>query len=294
MTTPNASGDHTRLAIGLMMAGMLIIPIGDTFTKLASETTTYSSGMLAWSRFVIGAILALPIAVVFTNLRALTRQFWMAQLVRGALLSGTIFCIITGVQLVPMADAYGAFFVGPVVATLLARWVLGEAVHVSEWWGIAIGLLGVVLVVKPNASMAPGHIWALAGGCFYGAYLTATRWAKAVGPPMAQLAGQLCIGAILLTPLAIGDLTSLSLQAPGLLLGSGVASASANLLAIAAFGLARAASLAPLVYCQLISATAAGWFVFGDFPDNISALGLIVVAAAGFGPRFMRGRSSMP
>lgn len=283
---PDKPGDQVLKAAVLMIVGMLFIPLGDAFAKLAMESTEYSAAGLTWARFVLGAALVVPLAFALGHFRGADRRFWVSQAVRGALLCSAITCIITAERQVPLADAFGAFFIGPVVATILARCVLGEIVRRLEWVAVAIGFVGVLLIVKPGATMAPGIVWALAAGCFYGAYLTATRWARTVGPALGQLAGQLCFGALLLTPFAWTEMMSLGLQVPGLLFGSGVASALGNLLAIMAFGFARAATLTPLAYTQLISATTLGWLVFSDRPDTVTAFGLAVVLVAGLSPLF--------
>jgi len=294
MSEAGQSGQSTRSdervlkAATLMIVGMLFIPLGDAFAKLAMESTDYSAPALTWARFVLGAILVVPLALALGHFRGADRRFWLAQAVRGTLLCSAITCIITAERQVPLADAFGAFFVGPVVATILARAVLGETVRHLEWASVAVGFAGVLLVVKPGFAMAPGIVWALAAGCFYGAYLTATRWARAVGPALGQLAGQLAFGALLLTPFVWTEMMGLGLQAPDLLFGSGVASAIGNLLAIMAFGFARAATLTPLAYTQLISATVLGWLVFADRPDTVTAIGLAVVLAAGLSPLFAR------
>ena len=274
-----------------MTAGMLCIPVGDSFAKLAAETTAHSGVTLAWARFLLGAALVTPLALLLGKVPALTGRFLAAQLLRGLLLSAVIVCIITAVSLVPLADAFGAFFVGPAVATILASTLLAEPVRRIEWAAVVAGFAGVLLIVKPQGTVAPGLIWALAAGCFYGGYLTAVRWTAPVAPPLAQLAGQLCVGAVLLTPLAVWSAPSLSLEAPALLLGSGIASAIANLFAIAALGFARAALLTPLVYCQLIGATVLGWLVFGDLPDLWTTLGLLIIAIAGFSPLLVAERT---
>lgn len=285
---PGRSHEQVLKAAVLMIVGMLCIPLGDAFAKLAMESTDYSAPALTWARFVLGAALVVPLAFALGHFRGADRRFWGAQAVRGTLLCGAITCIITAERQVPLADAFGAFFVGPVVATILARFVLGEIVRRLEWVAVAGGFVGVLLIVKPGFAMAPGIVWALAAGCFYGAYLTATRWARSVGPALGQLAGQLCFGALLLTPFVWTEMASLGLQAPGLLFGSGVASAIGNLLAIMAFGFARAATLTPLAYTQLISATALGWLVFTDRPDAVTAFGLAVVLVAGLSPLLAR------
>lgn len=275
-------------AVGLMVVGMMFIPLGDSFAKLAAEASSYNGVTIAWTRFVIGMLIVLPLALLSGQFNELKEGFWRAQILRGVLLSSGIGCIITAVSLVPLADAYGAFFIGPVVATLLARFVLGEVVRRVEWMALAIGFIGIMLILKPGSQISTGQLFALAAGCFYGAYLTATRWAARVGPPLAQLAGQLCVGAILLMPLAVHHFYSLQIEAPLMLLGSGVSSGIGNLLAIMALGYARAGLLSPLVYSQLVSATLIGWLVFADFPDVLTGVGLLIVFVAGLSPMLLK------
>ncbi len=287
MNQASHSGDQTLKAVSLMTAGMVFVPLGDSFAKLAVESTSYSSFAVAWARFVLGMLIVLPLAAFLGSFKDLTWRYVIAQVLRGSLLAGTIVCIITAVGKAPLADAYGAFFVGPAVATLLARFVLGETVRRYQWWALIVGFVGVVLVLKPSAVVAPGQLWALGAGCFYGAYLTATRWASSVGPPLAQLAGQLCVGTILLAPFGYGELMSSELQSPAYLFGSGFCSALGNLLAISAFGFARAATLTPLVYFQLIAVTVLGYFVFRDFPDAVAGAGLLIILLAGASPLYL-------
>jgi drug/metabolite transporter (DMT)-like permease len=290
MTQVSHRGEQTLKAVSLMTAGMVFVPLGDTFAKLAVESTSYSSFAVAWARFVLGMLIVLPVAQYLGRFKGLKWRFVTAQILRGSLLAATIVCIITAVGKVPLADAYGAFFVGPAIATLLARFVLGETVGRFEWWALFVGFIGVVLVLKPSASIAPGQLWALGAGCFYGSYLTATRWANSVGPPLAQLAGQLCVGTILLAPFGLRELMTLEFQSPAYLFGSGVSSALGNLLAISAFGFARAATLTPLVYFQLIAVTILGYFIFGYLPDVVTSAGLLIVLVAGASPLFFHSR----
>lgn len=288
--TKSPAPDHTASlrAAALMTAGMMFIPLGDSFAKLALLETAYSNFTIAWTRFAIGLAMVLPIAVIAGKCRNLSASFWKAQLLRGSLIAATIACIITAVGQIPLADAFGAFFIGPAIATLLARFVISEPVSRAEWVAVVAGFIGVLFVIKPasilGGTIAPGQLLALTGGCLYGCYLAATRWTSRVGPPLAQLAGQLGVGMVLLAPLAVGDLIEHGLQSPHLLLGSGASSAIGNLLAIIAFGIVRAATLAPLVYSQLIAATLLGWLIFDELPDAATAFGLAIILLAGLSP----------
>lgn len=274
-------------AIALMCCAMLLLPIGDAFAKAAAQDTAYSGIAIAWARFVTGLALIAPYVLVAGALRGLGRGFYAAQLLRGALLACAIAMIITGASTAPLADVYGAFFVAPFVATLWAAAVLKERVRRLEWAALGVGFIGVLLVVQPSGAADPGLLWACGAGCCFGTFLAATRWAAGSGPPLAQLGGQLFVGSVLLAPFAVSDFVSEGVEAPWLLLGSGVASAAANLLSIMALRSANAAALAPLIYLQLASATVVGWAFFSDAPDLLAALGLCVIGLSGLGRLFM-------
>lgn len=49
-----------------------------------------------------------------------------------------------------------------------------------------------------------------------------------------------------------------------------------------AFRLSKAGALAPFQYLEIIGATAAGYLVFGDFPDAITWIGITIILASGF------------
>lgn len=270
------------LAGAAMMAlGMLLIPVSDGIAKLLLGMTDYQPAFLAWSRFALGICVVAPVALMLGAFRGLGWPFIRGQAVRGALIAATITLIVTGAGKAPLADVFGAFFIGPVVATILAALLLKERVKPLEWWAVALGFAGVMLVIQPSGEMHEGLVWGFVAGCCYGAFLTATRWTANTAPPMAQLAGQLFFGLLFLAPLGVGDLAAHGLQSPGWLIAMGTSSALANLFALFAFRQARAAYLAPVVYVQIIGAMTIGWMVFGDIPDLLAFAGLLLILAAG-------------
>ena len=265
----------------LMAIAMLLLPAGDTFAKLLTQETVYSAGFLAWSRFVVGSVIAVPVAWRLGALSRLGPDFFVRQAIRGGLVAGAITCVIKAVETAPLGDVYGAFFIGPTTAIGLAVILLGERVGWRDWVAVALGFVGVALVVKPTGALSEGLLWALASGCCFGGFLVATRWSAGSAPPMAQLAGQLAFGLLFLAPLGVGDVVTIGLVAPGLLLAQGLISATANLFQLLAVRHAGAARLAPVVYLQILAATTFGWLVFGDRPDAIAALGLATIISAG-------------
>ncbi|MGB7432327.1 MAG: DMT family transporter [Ahrensia sp.] len=266
-------------AAAIMIAGMLFIPLGDTAGKLLANSHGVSPMFIAWSRFAIGAVIVL-IAFAGRGFEWHVLKNWRVWL-RASLVAATIPFIMTALKTEPIANVYGAFFIGPPVAFLLSAVALGERITVFRFLLILAGFGGVLLVVQPGASFAPGLLYAVVAGVLYGCFLVASRWLAGQYRPRTLLLSQLVIAGFLTAPFALGDTPTLTLSISGLVLWSAAASAIGNLLLVIASRMADASRLAPLVYTQLLSATGLGLFVFGDVPDLMTTLGLAVIFAAG-------------
>lgn len=257
------------------------VVVGDTAGKLLVEGGV-APGFVAWSRFGIAALALLPV------LRPAGRE-WRALLgwrlwLRGALIAGGIISILTALRTAPIADVFGAFFVGPIVSYVLSALLLGERVTLPRTLLLLAGFGGVLLVVRPGFSAPEGIGFALLAGCFYGGYLAATRWLAGAWRPGLLLLSQLVAGAVLLAPVGVAlvpaDWTPRLVM---LIAVSAGGSALGNYVLVRVSRKVPGSVVAPLVYTQLISATVAGLAVFGDWPDPIAFLGLTVILASGLG-----------
>jgi len=99
--------------------------------------------------------------------------------------------------------------------------------------------------------------------------------------PRALLFSQFIIGIVVVAPLGIAEIPEFSWNLAALVVASAVFSLLGNLLLILACQKAEASRLAPIVYFQLVSATIAGFVVFGDVPDAITFGGLGLLLASG-------------
>lgn len=276
---------ETLRALPLMLLAMALIPSGDAAGKLLGEAGV-APVFTAWSRFALGAVLLLPFVLHLTPLRLfLDWRVWL----RGLLIAGGIVSILTALRTEPIANVFGAFFVGPMVAYLLSVWLLREAFSATRVALLAVGFLGVILVVKPGFGMTPGLGFAVLAGVFYGAYLTASRWLADLARPRAMLISQLVVGALVLAPLGLPAMPEITPRVGALTLASALGSMLGNLCLILALRMAPATRLAPFVYTQLIAATALGWAVFGVWPDALTLAGLGIVLASGLATLALRG-----
>ena len=274
---------HSELlrVAAIVFVAVTLVVLGDTAGKLLTSGGV-SPLIVAWSRFAIAAIVLLPLSGLN---RAELRELWdWRVLLRAVFIVCGICSILTALKTEPIANVFGAFFVGPMVSYLLAIVFLGERPSVARSALLALGFSGVLLVVKPGCGVSFGIGMALVAGCCYGSYLVMTKLVAGKYRPRALLMSQLIIGALLLTPIGLSvQMPELSLNVTLLLIASACGSAAGNYLLVIASRMAEASLIAPLVYTQLISATVLGVLVFGDWPDTYSLLGLTLIAVSGFG-----------
>lgn len=258
---------------------MTLIVGGDTAGKLLAEDGV-SPLIVAWTRFAMGFVLILPFSnLVRAELPSLLDPIVIA---RGVLIAGGVGAVLTALSMAPMADVFGAFFVGPLVSFLLAALYLGERVTPWRTTLLGLGFVGVLMVVKPGFGTSAGLLFAVLAGLFHGTYLALTRVAATRYRPRFLLVSQLAVGAIVLAPvLLIAPVPSLTGWVLALLVLSALGSAAGNLLLVLANRRAPASVIAPLVYTQLIAATAYGWIIFGDLPDWLTLAGLIAILVSG-------------
>lgn len=260
----------------LMLVAMSLIPAGDAAGKLMTSTGI-APIYVSWSRFVLGLLMILPFARGPILRLFLDWRIWL----RGVLLASGITFIQMAMSTAPMADAFAAFFVGPIFSYVLAGLLLREPMGPLRTAMLVLGFMGVLLVLRPGAQMIPGMEFALIAGLFYGAFLTASRWMAHVTDPRNLVVTQLAVGALVLTPVGLAAMPEIDARVAVFTAISAAASMLGNLILLYAYRLAPATSLAPLVYLQLIAATILGWLIFADLPDMLTWVGAAIVIGAG-------------
>ncbi|WP_298437026.1 DMT family transporter [uncultured Jannaschia sp.] len=278
--------DRTTIgSVALMFVAMSLIPLGDSAGKLLTTAHGASPFFVAFSRFAVGA--AMVAVILGGRVEWGLYRDWRVWF-RAFLIAAGIACILNALRTEDIATVFGAFFVGPIFSYVLSVWLLGERVRPLQSVLLAVGFCGVLLVVRPGFGMTAGLGFAVAAGLFYGAFLTASKWLAEIAPPRQLMLTQTLLGTVMLAPLGLVELPEATVAVTGLVLVSGLASATGNLLLVLAYRRSSATMLAPFVYFQLISATALGWLVFGTWPDPLALAGLFILVAAGFGTLALR------
>lgn len=263
----------------VMVLSMTLIVGSDTAAKILSQDGV-SPIFVAWTRFALASVVVLPFCGLSRADAPALRdgRVWL----RALLIMAGIVCILTALRTEPIANAFGAFFIGPIVAYFLSAVLLKERITWARSALLGLSFLGVLLVVKPGFGATVGMGFAVLAGVFHGGYVVSTRWIAPLYRPRLLLISQLGLGTIILAPLGLLAAPSgLHLMEWALVAASAMGSAMGNLMLVTLSKTTPSSVIAPLIYTQLISATAFGYFVFSDWPDVYSFAGLLVILVTG-------------
>lgn len=276
---PASQRGHLALGLGLMTLGMLSIPLVDGIAKYLSAD--YSPLYVAWARYAAACLVVLPLAVALRRGHALPRRRLGPHFLRTLFLMAAMSCYFLAISQIAMATAISAYFVAPIIGTVLAVLLLGERLTWRKGLAVVLGFLGALLIVRPGGEIEPGILLGLAAGGLFACYMIATRLAALSSDPIQTLAFQCLVGALILTPQAVLTWTTPATGQLVFFLAMGVLSAGSHLLSITAFRYADASTLAPLIYLELVSSAAIGFLVFDELPDLLVWVGAGVIVASG-------------
>ena len=205
------------------------------------------------------------------------------QVVRGVLMLVATLFSFTAVIFLPLATVTAINFTAPLIATALSVMLLREHVGRHRWAAVAVGFMGVVLIVRPGANVfAWPLLLPLGFAVMLALYHITTRSVRAAADPINSLFYTALVGALLALPLLLlGWRTPDSLFDWGWFIMLGGFGGLGHLFIIEAFRRAPVSLLSPLGYTELFWAALVGFVVFGDVPDAWTWTGAGVIAASG-------------
>ena len=282
---------HDRPALGiLLMLGFCIMaPIGDAIAKLLS--TRMSLGQLLLARFVIQAVILIPIVIWTGRQWKMHGRVLRLTIIRTGLHISGIWCMVAALRYLPLADAVAIAFVMPFIMLLLGKYVLGEEVGLRRILACVVGFGGTLLVVQPSfVAVGWPALLPLAVAVIFSLFMLTTRQiAKETDPIGLQAVSGVMASVVLLPVLFFGTsagIPELTLAQPTrfgatLLLAIGLAGTLAHLLMTWSLRYAPSATLAPMQYLEIPVATAVGWLIFRDFPNQLALIGICVTVGSG-------------
>lgn len=283
--------DHLR-GMAICAAGMLVIPLMDAAAKWLSVHGGVPPAQITLFRFAVQSLMSAPFVIAAAGWPALWPQRPLINLLRGSLLATASLLFFVSVKYMPLADAISVFFVEPLILTLLSIVVLREQVGWRRILAVLVGFVGALIVIQPSfALFGPLSLLPLGTATLFATYLMFNRVAGTRDSAMVmQFAAGIGGSLVLLTAIGggtaagIANLTfrfDLPASMWALLLLTGAIGMVGHYMILLGFRVAPASLLAPFQYLEIVSATAAGYVLFGDFPSASKWIGVAMIVGAG-------------
>jgi drug/metabolite transporter (DMT)-like permease len=253
----------------------------DAIAKILVQDTNLIA--VVWSRFFGQSLLAIPIAWYF-----LGKGFWRTQnirlqLFRSCLLVATAALFFAGLYWLPLAEASSITFTAPIWVAILSGPILGERVEFKDWLVAGLGFLGILFIARPGSAIFHLAALMLVLMAFLNAIFQLSTRKLVEDSAYTTFFYSGIVGlsiSTLLLPFA-DPIPPLPLFKYGLFGLIGLLGGFAHLLVVLAFYRIRPYKLTPLVFLQLIWAVGYGYLIFGELPDGLSVLGMMLIASSG-------------
>jgi drug/metabolite transporter (DMT)-like permease len=204
------------------------------------------------------------------------------HLLRGIAGVSAMYCFFYAIAHIPLADAMLLKLTSPLFIPLVALIWLGEQVTPRVWTAIAIGFVGVVLILRPGVeTLSPVALIALLGGMFAAvAKVTVRRLARTEPPLRIVFYFALTAAAISGIPLSWAWQTP-SLPAFAWLAAIALFATLGQLCLTTGLSLAPAARMGAYGYFAVIFGAAYGWLIWDEVPVWWTVGGTILIFIAG-------------
>ncbi len=271
-TTP-----HARAALLMFGSTCFFAAMAVVIRLASSDLSTYE---IAFFRNLFGLLALLPFLRRSWPGVLRTRQL-PRYLLRSAIGVGSMLCSFWAIGHLPMAQAISLSYSTPLFVTVAAVVFLHEKVRMRRWSAVAIGFLGVLVIVRPGAdTFNAGTLVALSAAVLSGV----------VAIQIKQLSRVDAADTIVLytyffwVPLSLGPALFAWQWPHGIdwlwLAAIGAFGTGGQLLWTRALKLGEVSALTPISFMQLPLTAFAAWLLFGEAPTRWTLAGAAIIFAA--------------
>ncbi|HSE41169.1 MAG TPA: DMT family transporter [Acidobacteriota bacterium] len=244
-------------------------------------TTDYSIFEIAFFRNCFGLVPAFFISrrLGVSGFKS-SRPF--SHLARGFYGILSMFLIFHAYSLIPLPDATAISFAAPLFMTAFSVPLLHEKVGRHRWTAVLVGLIGVLIVLKPGSGMLTiGGISALASALFYALAMISLRKLRST-----ENAEVTTFYFTLFATIITGLIVPVYWKPPDLhgsmmLISVGLLSGTGQFFLTKAYGQAEVSAISPFIYAAIIWATLFGVLFWGHLPTRHTLIGTSIIILSG-------------
>ena len=266
-----------------MLIAMAGFTMEDLFMKKLSVNLSTGQILITLG---IGSSLAFAIMAKIKGYNLTSKVFWTKGMVIRQFAEGiAAVAFITALTLIPLSTVAAVFQATPLVLTMGAAFFLGETVGWRRWLAIIIGLIGVLIIIRPGMdSFDPNVSFVLIAVLFVTIRDLITRKLPSNVPSTIvsfQAFLSLIFAGGLLTTLDAQKFVSLVDYQVYYIIGGVIFGVIGYYCIVAATRIGEAGVVTPFRYSRLLFAIIIGYFVFNERPDILTLFGASIVIMTG-------------
>ena len=278
------------LGIGLKIASTIVFTLMLACVKLLADTVPQGQIVFARSFFALAPIVGMLLWQGELKPSLRTERPWL-HVSRGMVGVTSMALGFTALSMLPLPEAMTISYAAPLLIVVLAALVLKERVRLFRWTAVAIGFVGIVVILWPRLTLVRSGAFTDAALIGAGLALAAALFSAFAAIHVRNLTRTEGTGTIVFyfsvtsAVLALASLPFGWIVPSGpdaaLLVLSGLLGGIGQIMMTAAYRHADAATIAPLEYVSILWGLAIGYFLFAEVPHPSVILGGAIVVAAG-------------
>jgi drug/metabolite transporter (DMT)-like permease len=278
-------------AVLFKLTSALLFSVMAAFVRYVSDVTPLGEVVFCRSFFAV-----IPVMIIYAWRGELAAAFRTSRpfghFGRGMISVAGMFSNFAALARLPIVDVTTITFASPLITVALSAWVLKERVRVYRWSAVAVGFVGVVVMLWPHLDLArytSGATTAASLGALF-AMISAFTNAGSVVQTRRLTDTETTSSIVLYFSIfcALGGLLTLpfgwivpNLPQLAALIGLGVFGGLSHILLTESYRYAPASLVAPLDYTALLWAFIIGYWFFDELPTATVYAGSAIVAGSG-------------
>ena len=233
------------------------------------------------------ALCSLPLLCAYIAYRGafgrIMRVRWPMHVGRAVLGVGMLTMFAFGLSTLSLAEAYSIFFIAPALITALSVFVLKEQVGAPQWTAIGVGMIGVLVVLRPEGTgfLSIGGLAILASAACYAVTAIASRILSRTDSSESMMFWYLILMALGGIAMSYSKWVTVRSEDILVLAGLAVSGFLGQLAITEAFSRGKASIVAPFEYSALAWGVAIDWLLWHTLPDGYTLLGAAIIIGSG-------------
>ena len=280
------------LGAALITGGFLANTVQGALGKLAQQTI--GPGQFLWLLLLLALAVLLPLDLVAKgrSLRAgFHRQVLPYYGLRAVFGLSGFYLFVWAAGLGSLVNANVLLNTTPVFIPIIGALVLGKRISLSLWGAIAVGFIGLLLVVQPSADLLqnPANLLGLGAGFSAAVEFLTVRWLSQIPvseqtpeqTPLTQTLYYLLMGSVLIAPVALWQWQPMGSESFTTVIAAAGCFLTFQLLLVQAYRLAEPHQIGVFQYSSVIFAAVIGWAFFDEVPNALAVVGMGLICVGG-------------